>query len=152
MALFFVALSHKEPGPLFIIRCPKCGADGVEGAAYRQVDDLCLFYVLKLFTVRNTFVECLHCRATLHSSVDLDELAQYRHGEWNQFLSHDVSFVVKFLAIASALLCIAPFLGIILALITVLLTLRSSGWTPIVARAALLLSIAITGLLILFDV
>ncbi len=146
MDVILVAKSRKEPGPPIIIRCPRCGAEAIGANAYRQVDDLCAFYFLKLFTVRNTFVECSNCRAKLRSSVDLDELAQYRGDELDQFLSHDVSFVVKFLAIASLLLCIAPFVGAVLSLITVLLTLKSPGWTRTLARIALAISIVITGL------
>jgi hypothetical protein len=144
--VLLIALTRKEPGPTLVIQCPRCGADGVNGLAYRQVDDLRAFYFLKLFTVRNTFVECSHCRAKLRSSIDLDEFGRYRHGEWNQFLSHDVSFVVKFLAVASLLLCVAPGVGAILSLITVLLTLKTPGWTRTVARVALALSLVVTGL------
>jgi hypothetical protein len=146
--VLLVAKSRKEPGPQLVIRCPKCGAEGANAIAYRQVDDLCAFYFLKLFTLRNTYVECSRCRAKLRSSVDLDEFERYRHGELDQFLSHDVSFVVKFLAVASLLLCIAPGVGAILALITVLLTLKSAGWTRTLARVALVISTVITGLVI----
>lgn len=149
MDVLLVAKTHKEPGPALTIRCPKCGADGVAAVAYRQVDDLCAFYFLKLFTIRNTFVECSACRAKLRSSVDLDELGEYRHEELDQFLSHDVSFVVKFLALASLVLCIAPVVGAVLALIAVLLTLKSSGWTRTVSRVALVLSTIITSLFVL---
>lgn len=142
--VLLVAKTRKEPGPSLAIRCPKCGADGVSAAAYRQVDDLCAFHFLKLLTIRNTFVECSACRAKLRSSIDLDELGAYRHGELNQFLSHDVSFVVKFLTVASLVLCIAPIVGAVLALLAVLLTLKSIGWTRTVSRVALVLSTLIT--------
>lgn len=45
-------------------------------------------------------------------------------------------------------LCIAPFVGAILALITVLLTLNMSGWTRTLARVALAISLVVTGLAI----
>ena len=57
MDVLLVAKTRKEPGPPPAIRCPKCGARGAAAVAYRQVDDLCAFYFLKLFTIRNTFVE-----------------------------------------------------------------------------------------------
>ncbi|HJT30732.1 MAG TPA: hypothetical protein VJ783_01610 [Pirellulales bacterium] len=149
MDVLLVAKTRKEPGPALTIRCPKCGADDVAAVAYRQVDDLCAFYFLKLFTIRNTFVECSACRAKLRSSIDLEELAEYRHEELDQFLSHDVSFVVKFLALASLVLCIIPIVGAVLGLIAVLLTLNSSGWTRIVSRVALVLSTISTSLFVL---
>ena len=148
MDVLLVAKSRKEPGPPLVIRCPKCGAEGAEAIAYRQVDDLCAFHFLKLITVRNTFVECSRCRSKLRSSVDLDEFGRYRHGELNQYLSHDVSFVVKFLALASVLLSVAPFIGLVLALIAVLLTLKSSGWTRTVARVGLVISAIVTALVV----
>lgn len=146
MDVLLVAKTRKEPGPALTIRCPKCGADSVSAVAYRQVDDLCAFYFLKLFTIRNTFVECSSCRAKLRSRIDLEELGAYRAGELEQFLSHDVSFVAKFLAVASLVLCIAPIVGAVLALIAVLLTLKSSGWPRTVSQVALALSTVITGL------
>lgn len=146
MDVLLVAKSRKEPGPPVTIRCPKCSAEDVQATAYRQVDDLCAFYFLKLMTLRNTFVECLSCRAKLRSSVDLDELPRYRGGELNQFLTHDISFVVKFLAIASVLMCIVPFVGPLLALITVIATLKSPGWARTLGRVSLVIGCIITGL------
>lgn len=149
MDVLLVAKTRKEPGPALTICCPKCGADGVDAVAYRQVDDLCAFYFLKLFTISNTFVECSACRAKLRSSIDLDELGAYGQEELSQFLSHDVSFVVKFLAIASLVLCITPIVGAVLALIAVLLTLKTTGWTRTVSQVALALSTVVTGLFIM---
>lgn len=117
--------------------------------AYRQVDDLCAFYVLKLFSIGNTFVECSACRAKLRSSIDLDELGEYPHEDLDPFLSQDVSFVVKFLALASLVLCIAPIVGAVLALSAVWLTLKSTGWTRAVSRVALVLSTIVTSLFVL---
>ena len=145
MDVLIVAKSRKEPGEVIEIDCPRCGAAGVAASPYRQVDDLCAFYFLPLFTIRNTFVECTACRTKLRSSVDLDELSQYSHGELNQFLAHEISFVVKFLAIASLLLCLAPFIGLALAVITVLLTLKMPGWPRILGR----ISLAVSGLITL---
>lgn len=138
--LLIVAKSRKVPGPVVQISCPRCRAARVPATPYRQLDDLCLFHFVRLFTLKNTFVYCSACGATLHSSVDLDELARYRHGELDQFLSYDVSFVVKFLAIASLLLCMAPGVGLILSLLTVLLTLKTPGWPRTLGRAGLALS------------
>lgn len=145
MDVLIVAKSRKEPGAVIEIDCPRCGAAGVAAAPYRQVDDLCAFYFLPLFTLRNTFVECTACRTKLRSSVDLDELSQYPHDELNQFLAHEISFVVKFLALASLLLCLAPFIGLALAVITVLLTLKTPGWPRMLGR----ISLAVSGLLTL---
>ena len=146
MDVLLVAKSRKEPGPPLTIRCPKCSTEDVQATAYRQVDDLCAFYFLTLMTLRNTFVECSRCRAKLRSSVDLDELPRYRSGELNQFLTHDISFVVKFLAIASVLMCIVPFVGPLLALITVLATLKHPGWARTLGRVSLVIGSITTGL------
>lgn len=144
MDLILVAKSRKEAGPQIEIDCPRCGATGVAAAAYRQVDDLCAFYFLRLFTLKNTFVECTSCRVKLRSSVDLDEFPRYQHGELNQFLAHDVSFVVKFLAVASLLLCWTPFVGLVLSLLTVVLTLKTPTWARTLGRVSLVLSGLIT--------
>ena len=146
MDVLLVAKSRKELGPPLTIHCPKCSTEDAQATAYRQVDDLCAFYFLKLMTLRNTFVECSRCRAKLRSSVDLDELPRYRGGELNQFLTHDISFVVKFLAIASVLMCIVPFVGPLLALITVIATLKSPGWARTLGRVSLVIGCIITGL------
>ena len=145
MDVLIVAKSRKEPGAVIEIDCPRCGAAGVAAIPYRQIDDLCAFYFLPLLTLRNTFVECTACRTKLRSNVDLDELLQSPHGELNRFLSHDISFVVKFLAIASLLLCLAPFIGLALSVITVLLTFKTPGWPRILGR----ISVVVSGLLTL---
>ncbi|HXT57809.1 MAG TPA: hypothetical protein VN699_04200 [Pirellulales bacterium] len=149
--ILIAAKSRKEPGAVIEIDCPRCGAAGVAGAPYRQVDNLCAFYFLPLFTIRNTFVECTACRTKLRSSVDLDELLRSSQGELNDFLSHDVSFVVKFLAIASLVLCLAPIAGFALSILTVLLTLKTAGWPRTLGRISLIISglvmLAFVGLL-----
>jgi hypothetical protein len=146
--ILIVSKSRKEMGPSLIIRCPKCGAEAAPAIAYRQIDELSAFFFIKLLTVKNNFVECSKCRGRLRCDIDIDELEQYMHGELDQFLSHDVSFVVKFLAIASISLSIAPLVGLILSLVTVLLTLKSSGWTRTLARVGLVVSAIVTGLAI----
>ena len=138
--ILIVAKSRKEPGEVVAIDCPRCGAASVAAVPYRQIDDLCAFYFLPLFTIRSTFVECTACRTKLRSSIDLDEMLQYTHGELNQFLSHDTSFVVKFLAIASLVLCLAPPVGFVLSLLTVLLTLKTPGWPRTLGRVSLVIS------------
>lgn len=140
MDVLIVAKTRKEPGAVVEIDCPRCGAAGVAAVPYRQIDDLCAFYFLPLFTIRNTFVECTACRTKLRSSVDLDEIPQHSHGELSQFLSHDISFVVKFLAIASLVLCLAPFVGFVLSLLTVLFTLKTPGWPRTLGRVSLVIS------------
>jgi hypothetical protein len=64
--------------------------------------------------------------------------------ELSPYLSYEVSLVVKFLAIASILLFVAPIVGLVLAILTVLLSLKSGGWPRTLGVVALVLSGIVT--------
>jgi hypothetical protein len=140
MDVLITTRSQKIPGPELEINCPKCGASRTSAASYEQRDALSLFFIIPLFTVTNTFVKCAACGAKLTSRLSIDELQPHSAAEVSPYLSHEVSFVVKFLAIASILLFIAPIVGLVLAVLTVILSLRSGGWPRTLGIVALVLS------------
>jgi hypothetical protein len=144
MDILITTRSQQTPGPELEIDCPKCGTSNTSAASYEQRDYLSLFYFIPLFSVANTFVKCGTCDARLTSRLSIEELQQHSTSDVSQYLSYEISFVVKFLAIASILLAIVPIVGLVLAILTVSLSLKSGGWPKTVGIIALVLSGIVT--------
>jgi len=144
MAMLISVQSQENPGPELQIDCPKCGATSIHSTSYEQRDRLFLFFSIPTFGVTNTFVICGTCRTKLTSRLSIEELQQHSGIYSSHFLSYEIPFVVKFLVIASILLFIAPFVGLVLAIITVILTRDLEGWPRTLGIVALVLSCIFT--------
>jgi hypothetical protein len=144
MTILITAQSQQTPGPELEIACPKCNAPKTSATSYEQRDRLSLFYLVPLFAITNTFVECASCNAKLTSRLSVHELDQHSGSDISQFLSFEMSFVVKFLALTSMLLFFAPIIGLVLAIFTVVLSSKSGGWPRALGLVALVLSGIVT--------
>lgn len=138
--------THREQtlGPDLKINCPKCGALDTSAASYELRDQLKLLFVIPLFKLTNTYVSCAACGTALTSRLSIDELRTHSPSDISHFLSYEISLVVKFLAILSLLLLIAPLVGFVLAILTVVLSRKSGGWPRTIGIVALLLSGIVT--------
>jgi hypothetical protein len=136
------------PGPSVRFTCPKCGAAAIEGSSYELHETLKALHLLPLYTARNTYVVCGHCQARLSSRLTLDELFQHCSADLSPYVSYEVSFVFKFLAITALLLSWAPLVGLVLALIAVAGTFRVRGWPRTLALVSVVASFAIPLLLV----
>ena len=114
-------------GPTVQFNCPKCGA-AVRGATFEWLDTLMFLYCIPLLKMRNTYVTCGNCRARLTSQLRLDDLQAYGNLDVTPYISYDVSFVFKFLAIAALLLCWTPAIGLALTIAALAGTIRVPGW------------------------
>ena len=119
---------QETPGPTVEINCPACQATSVSAESKLRVERLEVFYFLPVFQSRQTFVCCSACNKSLLSSVSIEEMERLSADELSAHLVTHVSFVHKFVAVLSLVLCILPVIGFGLGLIGVALNWRTVGW------------------------
>ena len=103
-----------------------------------------LVHLLPLFKLHNTYIVCDVCGTKLHTRLELNDLERMHGLQIDEFLSYSPSFVFKFLAITSLLICWAPVVGLIVAAIAMVGTRRFKGWPKTVSTIALVISIVPT--------
>ncbi len=144
MFIIYGATRQEEQGPIIEITCPKCGqscdADSVEITEWVK-----LFIVIPILRLRNTYLTCTRCRKTYHVKIRLDELAYADREDLDAMLAvSKPSFMTSFFVILTAVLCILPFIGLLLSLISMALTWKKGGWQKVITWIALVLSITAT--------
>ncbi len=127
-------------GPAVMFACPRCGEPQTSGRSYELAETFLLLYVLPAFVMRNTYVICDHCGATLSSQLRLADLEQHSGSDISHFVSHHVSLVLKFLTLVSLLLWWIPFLGSVFPVIVLVGTRKSRGLLRTLAIISLALS------------
>jgi len=135
-------------GPHVQFECPKCHRSGTIGLSYDRRETLLLLHLVPLFTLKNTFVICGDCKAHLLAQLTIDELRQHQDSDVSPFLSFEISFVLKTLSVLSLLLCWFPVLGIVLASITLIATIKSPSIWRTLAIISLVASFISTFVLI----
>jgi len=149
MGLILMVKRQKMLGPSVSINCPRCGEQGVAGQSWEWLETLRLLGLIPLLKVRNTFVQCGRCNATLTSTLGIDDLEKYQSAGVSQFLSDEVSFVYKFLAVVSLFLFYMPIVGLVLAAITVSGTYKSHTWPRTLGIISVVLSSMVTVFLVI---
>jgi hypothetical protein len=144
MDILVTGTIEKRRGPSVRINCPLCHAKAADGKSFEQVDHLKLFYVVPLFRLRNTFVKCGACGKQLIAKVSTDEIEKYSANELSDLLIGRVPFVSQFLAVASVALCWAPFVGLVMGIISLIANWRSPGWPKAVSWIGTALSILVS--------
>jgi hypothetical protein len=142
--LFFYSL-HRDTnkGPRLRIDCGRCGVSGAAASSRDLIDTIRLLFVIP-FRFTNTFVTCQSCGAKHISQLCCQDLKEHRDADVTPFVSYHVSFVVRFLAVMSLLLCLFPFLGLALSLIAVCSAYKTRGWPRKLAMIAVLISGLVT--------
>ena len=143
MEILISVKSESQPGPEFDIDCPKCGATQVPAASFTQRDRMSLFYLIPILTQTNAFLRCTSCNKKLLSKVSIEELSEQPE-RVSEYLSSEVSFVVKFLAIASIVMSIFPVVNFAMVLLAFLLTMKSGGWPKTASKIGFVLSCLVT--------
>jgi ribosomal protein S27E len=147
--LFLTTSSEKVPGPDLKIDCPKCNQSEVPARSFEQRDRLFLFFVIPLFRMSNTFVTCSACGTKLHSQLSISELEQHREFGAAQFVSYEISIVIKCLAVLALAFCLFPLLGLLLSVPAVIATRNVTGWMRKSAIIALVVSSIVTVLILI---
>jgi transcription elongation factor Elf1 len=133
-------------GPDAEINCPACGEMNVPAHTRQQTERFYLYGLVLVQRVTATIVTCGACGLELKSKVGIDQIDQYTARDLDLYLARNVSFVVKFIALASLLLFWAPIVGLVLAVIG--LVSSSDGWTRTVSWVSLFLSGLLTALFV----
>lgn len=144
MFIIYGATREEEPGPTVEITCPKCGqscdADSVEITEWVK-----LFIVIPILRLRNTYLTCTRCRKSYLVKLRLDELAYADREDLDDMLAvSKPSFMTSFFAILTLVLCILPFVGLLLSMISLALTWKHGGWQKVITWIALVLSLVST--------
>lgn len=127
---------YRTLGPEVRFHCPVCKTE-VDGRTYRLFERLAV-------PQEETFVECIPCGIARLVKLPLEELDQYSADELTDHLTPKVSVVVKFLAIASVVLFLVPFIGLVMGGAALLASYHSGSWTKRVSLIGVGLSSVVT--------
>jgi hypothetical protein len=116
LPVFGRSQTTRTPGPFFAIDCPTCHTENVQASSYELEERIKMYYFIPLPTQRERHVVCSHCRADRLTVLSFEEIAALSPGAAGQSLYERISFVTKFVAVASVILCIAPVVGAVLGL------------------------------------
>jgi hypothetical protein len=118
---------QKITGPSVRFSCPKCRRV-TSGSAYQLADTILLLHFLPLSHSTNTYCVCGDCGTALQSRVEFSDLQRMEGLQIDEFLFYSPSFVYRFLAVTSVLICWAPVVGLVVAAIALYGTHRFQGW------------------------
>jgi hypothetical protein len=148
LGLFLHIASQRIPGPQIRIHCPWCGGRGVTAQTFDQREGFGLIIPSPEDSVTTTFAKCDACRRIMLAKVPAAELAGLSPEELEHLLAKRVSPVLKVLTILGLVLFWAPFLGLSLAVVALLWSLRTGGWTRTASVIATVLSATMTATVI----
>jgi hypothetical protein len=147
VAILVTSKTKRIPGPDTLLNCHACGPD-LPANTYQLEEKMGVFFI-PLITQRRTYVECSECGAAWLTRLPLAELGQYSAEELTPHLKKPVSFVVKFIALASLLLFWVPLVGFALSVIGLLASYWTGGWPKRVSLIALVLAFLISVLFVI---
>jgi hypothetical protein len=115
---FLLGTKAKDtPGPDVTIDCLWCGRQGTTAHSRKRTEWLTLFHLLPLFPFHTVFVRCDSCQQDMIAKCSLEELTQSNPLTLKHLLVKRVSFVGKVCIVLGLLLCWAPPVGWIPAII-----------------------------------
>ena len=129
----------ETPGPAVKFHCLNCGNVSASGVAVQRVEQLMFLYLIPLFKWTTTSVRCLQCNAKVGCKLNIQELVQFHDADVTPYLTRG-SLIVNFLAITSLVVFWAPFMGLILAVVALIVTRRTPGWQRRASAVGLILS------------
>jgi transcription elongation factor Elf1 len=144
MFISITTTTEHRSGPEVEINCPGCGGFDVLAGTRQQTQRLHLYGLIPIQRVTTTIVTCGACGLELQSRIGVDQIAEYSARDLDLLLTRKVSFVVKFLALASLLLFWAPIVGLTLSVIALACSFRKGGWTKTMSFVSVLLSGLVT--------
>ncbi len=130
-------IAEDKPFGLTRIHCPGCHARDVEAMIIEHSEKVTEMLVVHMSTHTTWWVVCSACKARLYSKISGSELAQRTADQLVGVVVPRVGLVKQFWAVASILLAIAPFVGIIVAIIAYLANRKSVGWPRTVSKIGL---------------
>ncbi len=128
-----------KPGPSVELDCSVCDESAANASTEEVVETVRVLGFIKLFSHRNTYIQCGACQSRFLTPLRLDELESMV--DLGPYLKQDISFVAKFLAIVSIPLFWFPILGLLIPLIAYLIARKSPNWVSKVSFFTLVFSI-----------
>ncbi len=130
-------IAEDKPVGTTRIHCPACHARDVEAVIIEHAEKVTEMLVVHMSTHTTWWVVCTGCKARLYSKVSGSELAQRTADQLVGVVVPRVGLVKQFWAVASILLAITPFMGIIVAIIAYLVNRKSVGWPRTASKIGL---------------
>lgn len=144
MDLLVRTKTRRARGPTVPIHCPLCHASAVAADSYELSEEVVVQFVFPVFRWRNTFVTCPACKRELVAKLPLAELANHSPSQLSPHLVGRESLVGNFLAIACAVLCWVPAVGLVLGVVAALVNRRATGWPRTASRIGLAVAVVVT--------
>jgi hypothetical protein len=141
---FLLGTKAEVSGSDVTIDCLWCGRQGTNAQSHERTEWLTLFHFLPLFSFHTVFVRCDSCRKDMVAKCSLAELAQGNPLTLKHLLVKRVSFVGKVCIVLGLLLCWAPMVGLIPAIIGFVYGRRHEGWMKKMSLLGLILSLLST--------
>lgn len=106
-----------ETGPEVSVDCLWCSRQAVRAETRRETGFVTLFYIVPVFPVRNVFVRCTACRKEMIARCSWADIARSSPVTLQHHLIKSQSFVGLVCILLGLLLCWAPMIGLIPAVI-----------------------------------
>jgi len=153
MTILATSKTRTYPGPKVWANCPKCGPD-VPAITYQREERMGVYFI-PILTQRETYVQCAKCGTARLTRLTFEELAACSPDEIDRYLTPRVSIVIKFMALASALLFFLPFVSLGFGIAGYVATRRTGGWVKVASLIGIVLgtisTIGMTAILLLAD-
>jgi len=144
MFIIYGSTREEIQGPNVEINCPKCG-QLCQASSVEIIEWVKLFIVIPILRLRNTYLTCTHCGKSIHVKARLEDLSYITTEDMDDMLAGTQgSSMMSFFAILALLFCLLPFIGLTLAVISVILSRKITGWQKIISYIALVLSLIFT--------
>jgi hypothetical protein len=122
--------------------CPHCGNQS-SGTAYDLRETIRVSTRVPRWGWQSHWVRCGKCKSELHADCSAADLVGASPTIVNGHVRAYVSFPKRVLATASLLLCWAPVLGVLVALVATVANMGTRGWPRWVSLGSLVLSAGI---------
>lgn len=108
---------YTDPGPDVSVDCLWCGRQSVQAQTRRETGWLTLFHLVPFFRIRNVFVRCSACGKDMIAKCPLADLSSSNPVTLRHHLIKSQPFVGLVCIWLGVLLCWAPGIGLIPAVI-----------------------------------
>lgn len=140
----------EDAGPeVNVLQCLWCGGRSVKAQTWLRTDWLTLLHLIPLFRIRNVYVRCGTCQRDMIAKCSFNELEGMNPVTLHHHLVKSQSFVGLVCIILGVLLCWAPLIGIIPAVIGFCYrnqfggALRVASWVSLIVSATISLAMAV---------
>jgi hypothetical protein len=140
---------YNDTGPEVAIDCLWCGRQSVKAQTRQETGWLTLFHFVPFLRIRNVFVRCSACGKDMIAKCSLADVEHSSPVTLQQQLIKGESFVGRVCILLGALLCWAPMIGLIPAVIGFFFRNQFGPAMKTLSWIGLILSLLTTALVII---